>query len=76
MADTGKNKKQPTRQQLLGTAIEVNGVPWYTYKQLAAMYNVTHQTIYNWDKAGRLEKLDHLGLGLTLYRMKPDGSTR
>lgn len=73
MTDT---KKELTRQELLDTVIKVNGEPWYTYKQLAAMYNVTHQTIYNWDKAGRFEKLDAPGLGLTLYRMKSDGDAR
>lgn len=59
-----KVQKPPTLEELRNTVITIDGVRWYTYKQIAAIYEVTPQTVFNWYKAGRLKKTQHLGVNL------------
>ena len=48
--------------------IVIDGHRWFTYKQLARKLKVTHQTIFNRAKTGKIVKIDIDGT--TFYRVR------
>lgn len=54
-------------EKVISMSLIINGEYWYTYKQLAKRLNVTHQTIYNRVKSGRIAKINVDGG--TFYRV-------
>lgn len=48
--------------------IVIDGHRWFTYKQLARKLKVTHQTIFNRAKTGKIIKIDIDGT--TFYRVR------
>lgn len=63
MKDNLYQDAEPPKDQII-----VNGIEWYTYKQLALLLQVTPQTIFNRVKSGEVIREEFWGINL--YRPK------
>lgn len=71
MEGINMNMKQinmTTEQMNMNMNIVIDGHRWFTYKQLARKLKVTHQTIFNRAKTGKIIKIDIDGT--TFYRVR------